>query len=122
MSILNVALQLAVEKYIDGKYQSLIISNVSPVVNVLATEENIVLFVRKIASILDAQDDLASMWLAVSGMKTEDQVTADAQANLEESAAMVSKNTEVNKAIGTALTNIFSGALLIGLGVAKVAI
>lgn len=115
MSILSEVLKASVEKNIPTEYQSVVISNLSPLVDKFVTAENIEKFVEKIAAMLGAHDNLVAIWKSTSDMKTEDQVAADAQANLEESAAMVNENLETNRSIGSALTNIATMSLLIAL-------
>jgi len=122
MSVLNEVLQASVEKYINTKYQALVISEVSPVLDRLLTPENVEKAVQKFGEFFGAVENLAEAWNSLSGLKTEAEVAADAQATLEESANMVNKNAENNRAIGSAITNIATGAALIALGVAKAAI
>ena len=115
MSVLNEVLKASVKKNIPTEYQSVVISNLSPLVDKFVTAENVEKFVEHVAAMLGAQDNLVAIWKSTSDMKTGDQVAADAQANLEQSAAMVNDNLETNRTVGVALTNIATMALLIGL-------
>lgn len=115
MNELNEILQREVEENLPEKYQAFAIQQISPLLDKLLTPESIAFMVKKIAALCGATENLVAAYESVIDLKSEEQLDADTQANIEDMAGQVNENHSSNVNAQTWLTNCATGVALIAL-------
>jgi hypothetical protein len=114
MNELNEILQKEVQEQVPERYQAFAIQQLSPLLDKL-TAENIAAWVKKIAALCGATENLVAAYESVIELKSEEQLNADTQANIEDMAGQVNANHAANIEARDWLTNCATGAALIAL-------
>lgn len=114
MDELKEILQKEVQDNLPEQYQAFAIQQLSPLLDKL-TAESVAMLVKKIGSLCGAAENLVAAYESVIDLKSEEQLNADAQANIEDMATQVNANHTANVSTRDWITNCATGVALIAL-------